>query len=417
MKWIKAINKIANVENKGLEKSFILGIISLFIAEVHPLVIDFFTNETFVGQVSYYLNITLLIATMSILGMDNVILKKFSENKSITKNEIVFLINIFVRTTLISFFIATTYYYFGHLSVFIIPFSIILSSYFLISYVYQTKLKASSSLFFRKLIIPLITIIYGFIVWYKDNLPSINSLLITWIIVLTMLFIFLFGTATLKINKKLKGTPYIDYVILYKESFKFYLFTIAFLLINISDILILKFYADYATLGTYTIASKMAKFSLLGLISINTFMPIVISKYYKLGNTKRLQKILTLSSRFATLIFIISFCLLLFFCVIYYENHSNRNMIISVFLISSIGVFINVACGSCGFLLNMTGLNKFSSKILLKAVLLNIALNILLGYYFQAIGIALSTTISVSYINVAMMLLANKKLKLNSSIF
>jgi len=81
--------------------------------------------------------------------------------------------------------------------------------------------------------------------------------------------------------------------------------------------------------------------------------------------------------------------------------------------ILAIGQLVNVATGSIGFILLMTGLEKSFQNIMLIFVVLNVLLNILLVPPLGIAGAAIASALSVAGQNVAAVVVGKRKLGVN----
>ena len=82
--------------------------------------------------------------------------------------------------------------------------------------------------------------------------------------------------------------------------------------------------------------------------------------------------------------------------------------------ILAIGQFINVATGSVGYLLTMSGHEKQLKNVGIFSAILSIVLAFILNYYFGAVGSALSSAIAMASSNLMAVGLVKKKLGFNT---
>jgi O-antigen/teichoic acid export membrane protein len=75
-------------------------------------------------------------------------------------------------------------------------------------------------------------------------------------------------------------------------------------------------------------------------------------------------------------------------------------------MILVVGQFINVACGSVGYLLTMTGKEKVMRNIMLVTALVNVGLSIYLVQDFGMKGVAFATAFSIVLWNIWAMILS-----------
>jgi Na+-driven multidrug efflux pump len=80
-----------------------------------------------------------------------------------------------------------------------------------------------------------------------------------------------------------------------------------------------------------------------------------------------------------------------------------------------IGQFINIATGSVGVLMTMTGLESIAAKIILFSIVLNITLNSILILYLGIDGAAIATAVTVATSNFLMLYYSYKGTGINTS--
>ena len=85
-------------------------------------------------------------------------------------------------------------------------------------------------------------------------------------------------------------------------------------------------------------------------------------------------------------------------------------------LVLLVGQIVNVACGSVGFLMMMTGNENRATLVYGVGTVLNILLNLLLIPLLGIIGAALATAMSVAFLNAALLLETRRRLGVNASI-
>ena len=186
-----------------------------------------------------------------------------------------------------------------------------------------------------------------------------------------------------------------------------------------TDIIMLGWYWTPKDVGIYRVGVQGAGLAIFGLQVIIAVVSPQFSRMYAQGDTKRLQKLVTLSARLslgASLPFI---CLFVF---------AGRDILLWVFgesyvdgywplAILSIGQLFNAAAGLLGFLLNMTGNEKDTATILWSSVILNIVLNFLLVPTYGNVGAASASAFSMVMWNIGLMVLVNRRLHLNPTVF
>jgi O-antigen/teichoic acid export membrane protein len=85
--------------------------------------------------------------------------------------------------------------------------------------------------------------------------------------------------------------------------------------------------------------------------------------------------------------------------------------------ILAMGQLVNAGFGSVGFLLNMTGYERISSRILWQTALLNILLNAIMIPLFGIVGASVATAISLVIWNALLYREVRKHLRISSTAF
>ena len=178
-----------------------------------------------------------------------------------------------------------------------------------------------------------------------------------------------------------------------------------------SDIIILGIYASSEDVGVYAAASRTVMVTALILIAVNAVTAPKYARFYKDGDYTSIAKLAQASSIVLLLLVLIPTLILVFFSewIMSWFGH-DYTVGATVLIILAFGQFVNVACGSVGYLLTMTGREKKLRNIFVAAATLNIALSVLSVKYFGVIGVAYSTAFSVMFWNVWAMIEVRKHL-------
>lgn len=176
---------------------------------------------------------------------------------------------------------------------------------------------------------------------------------------------------------------------------------------------------DAETAGLYKLADTAALFTVAGLQAINMVMMPHFARIAREGDREALQALATRSVRMILITAIPAALLLLFagkpliriaFGAEYLESYTP--MVILV-----IGQLISAGFGSVVTILNMTGHEKDTMKVVLVAGVLNIALNLLLIPPFGAHGAAYGTAATVIFWNIILHVIIRRRLSINSMPF
>jgi O-antigen/teichoic acid export membrane protein len=186
---------------------------------------------------------------------------------------------------------------------------------------------------------------------------------------------------------------------------------------NQADVLILGFFLDSSQIGLYSAAKKITILISFGYFSVNAIAAPMISELWHQGETKKLQRMLTLAAKG-----ILAFTLPASICMIIFGKQ-----ILSLFsqeftaaywpmVILTLGQIVNSLAGSVGALMIMTGHQKNASIFIAIGMITNITLSIILIPKFSIIGAAISMSASLIIWNLLMFIYVLKKIRLNPSI-
>ncbi len=174
-----------------------------------------------------------------------------------------------------------------------------------------------------------------------------------------------------------------------------------YLVMNWASICILGIWSDNAEIGIFGAAHRTAMLVSFILVSVNSIVAPKFSELHNAGDVKNL----TLIAQKSTKMMIILATPILFFFIVTpqivmnifgTEFQAGSNIL----CILSIGQFVNVATGSVGYLLIMSGNEVYVKKITLLACVILICLNLLLVPALGALGAAIATSISVITLNI-----------------
>jgi O-antigen/teichoic acid export membrane protein len=168
--------------------------------------------------------------------------------------------------------------------------------------------------------------------------------------------------------------------------------------------------SSLSEVGLYSVAARIAMLTSFFLaVSNAAIAPKIAALYYK-QQTKELEvmvkkttKILIVIATVTSLLFIV------FGKFILGIWGSDFVSGFTILVILSLGQFFNIATGCSGLLLSMTGFEKIHGYISLITLIANIILNIVLINKMGALGAAIATAVTVSFGNIAKLILAKKK--------
>lgn len=172
------------------------------------------------------------------------------------------------------------------------------------------------------------------------------------------------------------------------------------IVISQTDTVMLGMMTSEVQVGVYTITLKLALLTSFILSVVNTMSAPKFSQLFNSGKIDDLQEV---AQKSAQLIFWSTFPLVLLYVFggyyilkIFGETFTTGYYAL---ILLAIGQLVNAAAGSVGFILNMTGEEKFLSKVLVFTLVINILLNYTLIPIYGINGAALATSVSMIFMN------------------
>jgi len=244
--------------------------------------------------------------------------------------------------------------------------------------------------------------------WYafKDTVIGL------WIIVAIA---FILWHAKVKFNKYIR-----EHSLTIKEILKVsgpMMITMSILLImGWTDTLMLGALMDNTqSVGVYNVALKIATTVALALMAVNSVSTPRYAEFFSKNEMDKLKKVVRQSTR---LVFWISLpmcliCIIVPSWIMSFFGEEFRAGAMSLAILA-FGRFVSSACGSVGYILQMTGHEKIMQNIMIFACVLNIVLNWLLIPVFGITGSAMATTFSTITWNIIAAIYIRKKLSLTT---
>jgi O-antigen/teichoic acid export membrane protein len=274
---------------------------------------------------------------------------------------------------------------------------------------YKGKGMPVLSTYLQSVITPLIAIVSAIFLFYlvEHNLTS---------------FTFSYGAGTLAallisfllwriVFKNFQTTSSIKIKQVFAEGWPMLLITSGALVMSWSDMIIIGIFSSAEEVGIYSAASKTVLVTSLILVAMNSITAPKYSKIYREGRLDKLAILAQNSSKILIVLVTVPTTLLLVFpkwvMSIFGEEYIAGATILMVL---AIGQFINVATGSVGYILTMTGNENVYRNIMLITAFLNILLSIYLFQVFGTFGVAIATAISISIWNIWSLYVIKKNL-------
>jgi len=168
-----------------------------------------------------------------------------------------------------------------------------------------------------------------------------------------------------------------------------------------ASILILGALKGAADVGIYKVATQMAALIPLMLVVVNTAIGPTISSLYTKGDMNQLQRVVTRSARLALLFslpVVLAFAVFGKWLLLLFGSEFPRGTVALAIL--SIGQLVNVAAGSVGLLLIMTGHENDTLRGLVGAAVINVTLSVLLIPICGLEGAAVASAVSTATWNI-----------------
>ncbi|ACM31478.1 Agrocin 84 efflux transporter (plasmid) [Rhizobium rhizogenes K84] len=182
------------------------------------------------------------------------------------------------------------------------------------------------------------------------------------------------------------------------------------------DRVVLGTFGNVDDVARFAVISAIANLSLLGHVCISQIFPPVIAQMFRRGDYRSLQSVLFASSAFGTTIFVVSAASSFVFAPSLEGLFGWSKLEWLTFGVLMVGNFINVSTGLCGFLLNMTGLERFALCINIISVAINTTVSIILVPAFGVLGVAIATTSAIIIANILMLITSVIKHRLVSGV-
>lgn len=271
----------------------------------------------------------------------------------------------------------------------VVPFSLII----ILSETFKALRRPLFSSSIQSISIPAISIVMS-IILYKTNLMTLDRLILGYIsgvlISLIIALIFIRRVFPIIDGVKVRGKELII------QGWPMLLISSSGLIMSWTDIVVLGVFFDSKIVGIYSAAAKTVMMTSLVLIAINS---ITAPMYAKSFSENKLDEIENLAQSSTFILIIMAFLSSLF---IYFFSEWIMSIFGESFIsgatflcILAIGQLVNVACGSVGYLLTMTGNEKKLRNIFTITGLINIAISVLLAEKIGAIGVAYATSLSL----------------------
>ncbi len=243
-------------------------------------------------------------------------------------------------------------------------------------------------------------IVFSFIVFYFSN--NINYIIFSYF--LSILLSLSINIFFLRIHLPTKSSPL-------KFNFsrkKIFCYSIPFMGSGIlgfflvwMDTFMLGIFRSSSEVGIYSCAARIALFSNIILVSVNSIFGPIISDFYTKKDFCGLEYAYKTTVRWIVHISLPFFFIIFIFPNIIMETFGEQFIKgASALTILCVGQFINISVGSAGYILNMTGKPRIELINQILSLIINFSLNFILIPKMGINGAAIATSTSISIVNI-----------------
>ena len=186
------------------------------------------------------------------------------------------------------------------------------------------------------------------------------------------------------------------------------------ILIEFSGEILTGIFSTPSEVSFFAVANRIAMVISIVLIAINLVAAPRFAKHFYNNNLKEMRKIFYLCSKIMICVsFPVLIGIVLYSSEImgFFGSEYVKGVIVLKILI--IGQFVNVACGSVGFILNMTGHEKDMRDISVFTLIIALTSGIILIKNYGSLGAAISTSVAISSQNLIACYFVKKRLGFN----
>ena len=187
------------------------------------------------------------------------------------------------------------------------------------------------------------------------------------------------------------------------------------LMMSWTDILVLGVWTDSATVGVYGVATRIAALTAFILIAVNSVTAPRFAAMYAQEDHRGLERLAQKSAGWMLLAVLPIVLLLLLFpewiLALFGADFVGGASLLRVL---ALGQLVNVAMGSVGYLLMMTGHERLMRNNIIFTAFVNLAGNLFLIPLYGGMGAAVSTAFSLAIMNLISFWLVNKRLRINT---
>lgn len=408
-------------ENKLVNKSIKVLFLRLFGVVLFFSLTLFLTNSfesSLVGKYDFSRSLLMFLGAITLLGMQQSIVyysgyltskKSLFKIKDVYKKMLIIMISISFLFAVLCLLINPVFFNsFFNKNVAVIVFKTVVTLLFygltiLNIETFRAIDKIIVSEIFRNIIRYLIFIISVIVLFYTQNDNYlINAFLLNFVAVgIISSFVLAYYFKQIPKEKTNLIGDNIGVLNIIKRSSPMAISSIAFILMQSVDIILLGKFTDFKMVAYYAVTVKLTMIISLVLTSVNAVIAPKISELFNLGQYKNLNNSIKNATR---LIFVLTIPVILIIVLLssYLLNFFGNEYIVAknALYILLLGQAFNALCGSVGIYMNMTGKQNTLQILLITALLINITLNWILIPKYDMVGAAIATSFSMIFWNI-----------------
>lgn len=194
-----------------------------------------------------------------------------------------------------------------------------------------------------------------------------------------------------------------------KTARPLFVISLAAIVMANANMIIIGLFGNLNDVGYFSVALRLALLSSFFLQITNSVIAPKLAALFAQGKIREMEKMVQQVTKGLAIIGIVPFIIFLFAGKYLLEIWGNEFVdAYWVLIFLSAGQLVNLGTGAVGLIMIMTGHEKVQSKLSLIFAALNLIINIILVYYFGALGAAIGTAIVIAASNIAKMIFVKK---------
>lgn len=274
--------------------------------------------------------------------------------------------------------------------------------------------KTSTAIFVQAVLLPMFLVL-GVLYHLLQGKATFHNIVLLYTISATISALLAILIWCMAKPRPWKKPGYFDMRLLLRTSVPLLWVALMSMLMSWTDILVLGVWTDSSMVGIYGIASRIAALTAVVLMVGNAIVAPRFAALYSADRHDELQRLAQRSAGWTLLVSSPIILLMLFFPEFLLQLFGSDFVEGATILrILALGQIVNVAMGSVGYLLMMTGNQQLMRNNIVASALLNLIGNLLLVPAFGVCGAAVSTAFALAFMNIVSFLMVNKKLRINT---